>query len=120
MVAQEKSSNGQSSRSEHTAPPPQNKFRVKEIKLEKEKKRGTMKMARHTKRVQRCLCKRFSPPPPPMNKKEFWAKLELMNKFSAKLEEENRKKNKKNKKNKKGDSNKDTKKVEKKTLGLLQ
>ena len=43
---------------------------------EKEKKRGTMKTARRRKRVERCLCKRS--PRPPMEKKEFWAKLELM------------------------------------------
>ncbi len=91
-------------------PPPQNKFRVK-IKKEKEKKRGTMKTARRTKIVERCLSK--SPPPAEEEEKEFWAKWEPMNKFSAKLEEEEEK----NEKNKKRDDDKDAKKWRKSTHG---
>ena len=69
---------------------------------------GDDKDSSRTKIVEICEGKR--PPSPPLKKKEFWAKLEPLNKFSTKLEEERKKKKEKKKKRV---NDKDAKKVKK-------
>ncbi len=99
-TAQDKSSNAQSLRQGHTAPPPQNKSRVNKIK-KKKKKRGMTKTARTQTQWKDVQAR---DPPPPTEKEEG-----ILGKVGAHVEEEEERK-KKNEKNKKRDNDNNAKK----------